>query len=65
MLDDETGEALEQRKDDTEEALRSRLQAYHAQTVPILKHYNKVVVRVDANRAPEQVSSTIVKILPL
>jgi hypothetical protein len=28
-----------QRKDDTEEALKSRLEAYHSQTVPILAHY--------------------------
>merc|ERR1719324_116090 len=40
MLDDETGEALMQRADDTEEALKTRLAGYHAQTVPILEHYS-------------------------
>ena len=51
MLDDETGEALMQRADDTEEALGKRLAGYHAQTVPILEHYGPagVVTKVDAN----------------
>merc|ERR1719272_2615715 len=39
MLDDETSEPLEQRADDTEAALSKRLEGYHAQTVPILDHY--------------------------
>ena len=30
-----------QRSDDTAEALVSRLKAYHAQTVPVLKHYGR------------------------
>ena len=34
MVDDETGEPLMQRADDTEEALGKRLEGYHAQTVP-------------------------------
>jgi adenylate kinase len=52
MKDDETNEPLMQRSDDTAEALVSRLQAYHAQTVPVLKHYGAgKVVEVDANRA--------------
>ena len=50
MLDDETGQPLMQRKDDTEEALKSRLEAYHSQTVPILAHYGPagIVTKVDA-----------------
>ena len=39
MLDDETGEPLYQRADDTKEALVKRLSGYHSQTVPILDHY--------------------------
>merc|ERR1719198_1728422 len=66
MLDDETGEALMQRADDTEEALTKRLQGYHDQTVPILAHYepNGVVARVDANVKPEEVWGSIEKVLP-
>ena len=35
MLDDETGDALQQRSDDTEAALSKRLKGYHAQTVSL------------------------------
>merc|ERR1719242_1871925 len=38
--DDVTGEALIQRKDDTAEALKTRLEAYDSQTLPILDHYS-------------------------
>ena len=65
MLDDETSEPLMQRKDDTEEALKSRLEAYHAQTVPILDHYGPagVVHKVDANRPPPEVWTSIEAVL--
>ena len=51
MLDDETNEELMQRADDTAAALASRLATYHAETVPILKHYEPsgIVTRVDAH----------------
>mmetsp|Transcript_65477 Transcript_65477/g.174384 ORF Transcript_65477/g.174384 Transcript_65477/m.174384 type:complete len:274 (-) Transcript_65477:367-1188(-) len=66
MKDDETGEPLEQRKDDTEDALKSRLGAYHEQTVPLLAHYDRsfCVSRVDANRPPPEVWDTIAGVLP-
>ena len=66
MLDDETGEPLMQRADDTEEALTKRLQGYHEQTVPILAHYDPagVVSKVDANVKPDEVWSSIEKVLP-
>jgi len=66
MLDDETGEPLMQRADDTEEALTKRLQGYHEQTVPILAHYEPagVVSRVDANVKPDDVWGSIEKVLP-
>ena len=38
MMDDETGEPLMQRADDTEEALTKRLQGCHEQPAPILYH---------------------------
>jgi adenylate kinase len=59
MKDDETDEPLVQRKDDTEVALKSRLEGYHTQTVPILAHYEEVVKKVNADKAPEQVWSSI------
>eukprot|EP00811_Abedinium_folium_P004368 NODE_14021_length_1133_cov_4.837972.p1 GENE.NODE_14021_length_1133_cov_4.837972~~NODE_14021_length_1133_cov_4.837972.p1 ORF type:complete len:230 (-),score=93.44 NODE_14021_length_1133_cov_4.837972:245-934(-) len=54
MLDDETGEPLMQRGDDNADALRTRLQAYHDQTEPILTHYEAAgtcrTTRVNANQ---------------
>jgi len=53
MRDDETGEPLTQRPDDTKAALPKRLEAYHAETVPVLTHYKSrggcSVAKVDAN----------------
>ena len=65
MRDDETGEALEQRADDTAEALQARLSQYHAQTVPILDHYEPagIVGRVDANRKPDEVWASIAQLV--
>jgi adenylate kinase len=57
MKDDETGEALMQRKDDTASALVKRLQSYHGETVPILSHYRPggVVRSVNANQGMDGV----------
>eukprot|EP01061_Rhynchopus_euleeides_P008390 TRINITY_DN1745_c0_g1_i3.p1 TRINITY_DN1745_c0_g1~~TRINITY_DN1745_c0_g1_i3.p1 ORF type:complete len:394 (+),score=85.49 TRINITY_DN1745_c0_g1_i3:82-1182(+) len=55
MRDDETGEELTQRADDTAEALKSRLEAYHAQTVPLLQHYDTRVSRVNGNQGADGV----------
>lgn len=38
--DDETGEALIQREDDTEETVKKRLDVYHAQTEPLVAYYS-------------------------
>lgn len=38
-LDDETGEALVQRPDDSEETVRKRLAVYHEQTSPLRDYY--------------------------
>lgn len=38
-LDDETGEPLVQRDDDTEETVRKRLKVYHEQTSPLIDFY--------------------------
>ena len=37
--DDETGEPLIQREDDTEATVRKRLDVYHAQTAPLIDYY--------------------------
>jgi adenylate kinase len=38
-LDDETGEPLVQRDDDSEETVRKRLEVYHSQTSPLVDFY--------------------------
>lgn len=65
MKDDETNEALMQRKDDTASALIKRLQSYHKETVPILAHYEpKGITRtVNANQGMEGVWSEILTAL--
>ena len=39
--DDETGEKLIQRPDDTEDTVRERLSIYYRQTAPLIDHYRK------------------------
>eukprot|EP00947_MAST-08B_sp_MAST-8B-sp1_P004114 g4114.t1 len=65
MLDDVTKEPLMQRKDDTAEALKKRLKGYHAQTVPILGHYEPrgVVARVNANQKMAKVAAEVDEII--
>ncbi len=41
-LDDETGEPLVQRDDDSEETVRKRLAIYHAQTSPLVNFYRSM-----------------------
>lgn len=55
--DDITGEPLIQRKDDTEEILKTRMNAFHSQTAPIIDYYNKkgLLTTVDANQKINQV----------
>lgn len=64
-IDDETGEALIQRDDDKEEAIRNRLEVYEASTAPLIDYYrNKgLLVDVDASASPAEVLSAMVKAL--
>lgn len=57
MLDDDTGAPLYQRADDTAEALKSRLDSYYSQTVPILDHYRPagIVNTVDGGQPMDKV----------
>ena len=41
-LDDETGESLVQRDDDTEETVRKRLEIYYSQTSPLIDFYQSM-----------------------
>lgn len=63
MLDDQTNEPLEQRKDDTAEALTKRLADFHKQTIPLLDHYKPVVKKIDGNQAMTTVKVDVLKAL--
>lgn len=65
MIDDISGEALVQRSDDNEDALKKRLETYHKQTVPIIDYYKKSGVwsGVDASQKPATVWTDILKCL--
>ena len=56
---------LQHRADDTEEAVRTRLAAYHAQTAPIIPHYSaQGVVRVlDGVGTPDEVTERLMAAL--
>lgn len=56
-----TGEPLIRRSDDNETALRSRLDAYHRQTVPLVKYYSArgLHTAIDAAKSPSVVFSSI------
>ena len=69
MLDDETQGALMQRKDDTADSLKQRLQAYHTNTVPITSHYADEalpaeLVKVNANQSIEEIGADIDTLFP-
>jgi len=65
MKDDQTGEALYQRPDDTAEALRTRLKSYHEETEPILAHYSPTGVNrsIDADKPIDVVWDSLKKAL--
>ncbi len=58
---------LVQRKDDTREACRFRLEKYHRETRPILPYYRerKLLRRVDGNHSPATVTAAIMTALGL
>lgn len=60
-VDDVTGEALIQRKDDNAEVLRKRMSAYHNQTAPILDYYRQknILKTIDAMAQIDQVKTQI------
>lgn len=63
--DDVTGEDLIQRPDDTEEAIKNRLDVYKKQTAPLIDYYEKkeLLVNVDATGTPDEVYQTVLGIV--
>ncbi len=58
---DEDGTALVQRKDDTEEKVRGRMEKYRAETEAVIPFYERlgIVHRVDASRNPERIAQAV------
>jgi adenylate kinase len=58
---DQDGSRLVQREDDREATIRRRLEVYHAQTEPLLAHYDRagLLRRFDGQRSPEEVHDHI------
>lgn len=54
-----------QRKDDTSEAVRARLEKYHAETAPVVPYYDAqgLLRRIDGDRAPDAVTQGILAAL--
>ncbi|XP_041996504.1 adenylate kinase 4-like [Salvia splendens] len=64
-VDDVTGESLIQRKDDTAAVLKSRLEAFHKQTKPVIDYYSKlgVVANLHSEKTPQEVTVEVKKAL--
>ncbi|KAH1248893.1 Adenylate kinase 4 [Glycine max] len=60
-----TGEPLIQRKDDTAAVLKSRLEAFHKQTEPVIDYYSKkgLVANLHAEKPPKEVTVEVEKVL--
>ena len=63
---DVSGEALISRSDDKEEVMQSRLKVFYKQTEPLLNYYKKkkLLIELDADLKPEQLSKKLLKLLP-
>lgn len=62
---DETGEALYQRSDDTEEKVQQRLSKFDSETRAVIGHYQQkgVVVEVDGVGDPDEIFTRIMAVL--
>ncbi len=60
---DKCGGKLSQRKDDTEEAIKERLQIYHKQTQPVLEFYKDKLIKIDGEQSIEKAEQEILNIL--
>jgi adenylate kinase len=58
-FDDVTNQPLTKRQDDNETTLVTRLSAFHAQTKPVIAHYDPVIVNIDATSEMNEVWSAI------
>lgn len=64
-IDDETGFPLIQRSDDTEEAVKKRIDVYNSKTSVLIDYYDKhgILITIDGTKTPEEVFEDIEKSL--
>jgi len=62
---DRCGSPLHQREDDTPEAIKRRLELYHADTEPLIKHYTEkgLLHSVDAEQGIDAVNQVLLEVL--
>lgn len=60
---DKCGSEVYQRDDDKEEAINKRLDIYEKETIPLIQHYGKKVMRVDGSKPLKEVAENILKAL--
>lgn len=58
-MDDITGEPLTKRKDDNAETIKARLSAFHAQTAPVIEHYQTKVSNIKGDQPADKVASEV------
>ena len=63
MVCDSCGSPLKIRADDTEAAIRKRLEIYHKETEQILSHYPNSIIKINGNQPIAKVTSDILKVL--
>ncbi len=52
---------LVQRKDDTKEAIKKRIETYHKETEPIIEHYKNKLIRIDGEKTIEKISTRLLQ----
>lgn len=70
-LDDETGERLVHRDDDTEEVIRKRLSVYHEQTEPLILFYEQMMqtighpqcIKIDGTQSVHDIQIELARLL--
>lgn len=58
---DKDGGRLTKRSDDTETAIKARLEIYHKETFPILSHYKDILIKINGENPIEKVTEDILE----
>ncbi|MDQ7008811.1 MAG: nucleoside monophosphate kinase [Candidatus Gracilibacteria bacterium] len=67
IIDPETGDNLEKRADDNEEAILKRIKLYVEKTLPVIEEYRKIgnIIEINANQSIDKVFKELVQKLEL